>query len=474
MNNTTSYITQNELKKALRDIINKLQNNLDKITDYVLTEELYTIKKDTPHFLIRYLVPTTNLEHVIYSLIGKCCIQTELMSAESSYICLNSLISYAEFFYNRQEELLSNYSELSKACSKEYEQLKDIICDNKTNTKISLDILFEKIKKQCDYNEIIYTVLWEAIQMAGLEGNIRTESSTTNNSYVVELKYGYNFKLKPYKAILDPTTKTWDRTNVKVLVVDGIVERVSEIHNMLEGSRQSGMPMMMLAHGFSEEVIATLNANHARGIFDIMPIKLGDDVESLNVSNDVAITCGTDIISCLKGDMLSLKEYKDIAIVENVRCTENEVVIVNTSSKASVNVRINMLLEKKKEPSCFSDISNLYDARIKSLLAHSVIISLPTTLSEMEKNDIRTKIDICLRTTRTLLQYGITNIDKLYELYNPPTNTIISYAIKKTIKHISEKIKDKDVSALSIYLGLTRSCDLMLQMMLASGVLLKS
>lgn len=124
---------------------------------------------------------------------------------------------------------------------------------------------------------------------------------------------------------------------------------------------------MILAQGFSEEIVATLKANEERGNFDCIAIRVMPDLESINVISDIAKCCNTMPITSLKGDRLCFVNYDEIPVVDKIRCNRGEIVIENKSSGPAVAGQLRYLVEKRQnEP--VEDIVNLLDKRLRILL----------------------------------------------------------------------------------------------------------
>jgi chaperonin GroEL (HSP60 family) len=198
----------------------------------------------------------------------------------------------------------------------------------------------------------------------------------------------------------------WDRANCQVLVVDGFVEKVSEIDQILNAAFETKQPLVIVAHGFSEEVVSTLYLNRQKNLIDVIPLRVKQDVNNLNVINDIGISCGRDPISSLKGQMLVYVKPEDLPVVDRVRVTEQNTTIENPKSHRAVESQINMLLAKREDNRLVEDIQNIIDARIKSLIPNSVLLYLPE-MSSLKNDTYRTRLDNAFRACKTLLNYGV-------------------------------------------------------------------
>jgi chaperonin GroEL (HSP60 family) len=174
-------------------------------------------------------------------------------------------------------------------------------------------------------------------------------------------------------------------------------------------THETKIPLVVVAQGFSEEVVATLKANQERKNFDCIPVRIMPDLESLNVINDIGIVAGGLPISSMKGDLLTFVKYDDLPLVDKVRCSQTDLVIENNSTKNQVNGQIKHLLEKRQSEQV-NDIVDLLDKRLKSLVANTVTIYLPN-VSPMAIDDIRVKLDNALRAAKTILNYGVVDVE---------------------------------------------------------------
>jgi hypothetical protein len=173
---------------------------------------------------------------------------------------------------------------------------------------------------------------------------------------------------------------------------------------------------LIVAQGFSEEVVATLKLNTDRGVFNIIPVRLQPDLEGLNILNDIAAATGGDVVSALKGDLLMFKTFDSLPVVDSVSINIETTSIQNNKTRGNVGAQIKMLLEKRTQANVIEDISTLLDKRITSLLSHAVVLKLPNMAETTEQNT-RVKIDICLRTVKTLVGYGTIDFNKLVDFY---------------------------------------------------------
>lgn len=425
-----------------------------------LSEQGYPLKKETYHFLTRVLQPQTRVERTLYMLLFQAAYQAELLSSGSAYLTVRFANELIEQLFKTGDVLGGNEVELLAAFEKITESYKKKVCDaSEVMTQSSME---EEVSKTCD-DPVLSKAIWEALSVSGLEGKIHVEDGTLSN-YVVEQKSGYYFDvLKPFKFMLPPSG-IWEANDAKVMLVDGIIERVSELDKILNGAMETQIPLLLVAHGFSEEVIATIKANVDYHKFNIMPVRLTTDLDSLNVINDIAVVSGCDVISTLKGQMVCFTEFGSLALVEKIRLSSQELCIENAKTRRAVSEHLRALLEKRQSNHQIEDISDLIDRRIQGLISASVILRLPN-MTAAQRDSTKVKIDTCLRNAKTLLNYGRTPLKRVIP---SEYQSSLEKAFWEALKPVQEELKV--LPTLSAYAGVYFVGKTILSLMTSNGL----
>jgi hypothetical protein len=435
----TNFKDKKTFHKELLNSVNKLLENHEKI-DIALTEKLYPIEKDNYQFIARLLKTDfkNRTEHMFMSLLFKDIYRTEILSAKAGQI---SFIFALHFIRNllKSQINLDNETELFKEWENVLNKFKTNI-ENISCIANEKDI-YELIENICQ-DKTLTDVCWQALQSAGLEGKIFIEN-TKNECFIVESKDGYSFDLKPYNFFL--TNNLWQSKECKALVVDGFVENISEMDQLLNSAHEHGQPLVIVAHGFSEEVVATLYTNFQRKTLNVIPLRVKTDVNNINVINDISVVCGMEPISSLKGQLLTFVKWEDLPVVNKISVTQNK---TNFDNSRAVSNQIIMLLEKRQDNHIIEDIQDLLDSRIKNLTANSVIINLPN-MSTIKLDEHRVKLDNCLRQTKTILNYGLLPTDKLNDLVEKTESNLE----KVLYKSFSDVLVKEKYPLLSVYLA---------------------
>lgn len=380
----TLYYDKTQLSKQIKTLVKQLEN--DYKARVCLTEQKELIEANSFHYITEILClykkdPICKLLYENFKNIELLSYNAGVIGFELFISCLcNPFFSY-NFFLEQATQPETN---------------------NITKTE-----MIELVKQITKENEILTTCIFEALELAGLTGVIKFENGKEPEKYLVELTTGCNFSLKLYSEFL--SSQEYKAPNCKILLVDGIVEKVSELENILIKNSENKEPLIVVAQMFSEEVIATLKCNLDNGKLNILPLILPQEIENINVLNDIGIVCGTDVVSCLKGEMISFVKYDDLKVVDEAvyNKTTQKLTINNKTTRGSVSLQIQSLLEKKQEGSRISDIETIYDRRIQNLLSRVVTIWLPKKLSEVENKKARILADLCLRNIKSAVSCGV-------------------------------------------------------------------
>lgn len=241
----------------------------------------------------------------------------------------------------------------------------------------------------------------EAIKVAGSECKIFVEPSVTRQ-VMIERILGHSFRCDP-----DPSffrNGKWTAYDVKCLIIDGVIEKISEIDSLLQRCNNEKRPMVIFARGFDRDVTATLRVNYVRKTLNVIPITVEFDLETVNVLLDIATVVGTDVISSLKGELISTVKFDDIVAVKSISCSNRSASITREGRSSSLDVHIKNLMMKRREET-LPTVKQIIDKRLRSLSSSSVIIKIDD--SGPGGGHLMHEIDEALRLTRSILIHGI-------------------------------------------------------------------
>lgn len=107
-------------------------------------------------------------------------------------------------------------------------------------------------------------------------------------------------------------------TNYKIVILDGIIENVSEIHHLLYDSAENKIPYVIFCYGVSPEVKHNIIINNKKEITKVYPISFNFNEESLNILNDIAVLHNSEIITANKGQSIATE-------IRNLKCVGKKI-----------------------------------------------------------------------------------------------------------------------------------------------------
>lgn len=296
---------------------------------------------------------------------------------------------------------------------------------------LSKDLLDSLLLTYAD--RTIVDLVKDALEIAGLDGKIVLEKERSGVD-LLELTKGCFFP-----NVASPMLTNSAFVNAKVIPIDGYVESVTEINRILEEAASSKETVLLLVRGISEEVLHTLKVNYDRKTLTVVPIVVKYDIDGANLLNDIAITSGSDMVSSLKGQLISSVTLGDFSRVDRVDITTSSLLVENSKSSRSVDSHI-AFLQRKLLDSENEESKLAIEKRIKNLGSKRVVIKLREGVDWADRSFL---IDRCLRAVKLATSHGVVELaNKLYPLASFHAALKYRENFEKQIKEISCLITD--------------------------------
>lgn len=218
-------------------------------------------------------------------------------------------------------------------------------------------------KKTCDNREIVGRKL-RRNDVQGLVNHLLDEDDKEQFAKMVELSGANRYLLDRVPAKYDSCqliedyefkhvsravegTVIMDRS--LVLVADAYVENVSEIHKLLEYCGTNKERLVIACRGASDDVYHTLAVNRARGTLSAYLLAFPYNLDDANTLVDIAVVTGTDVVSSLKGQLLSTVEPASLQRVETLRLRGNLLSVENPHTVERVQLHARHIKQKLEE-----------------------------------------------------------------------------------------------------------------------------
>jgi len=380
----TSVYNHEQIIKVLDDVIHQLHDVIDNDLKFSLNLEkdhviVYT--KLQAMFNMKFV---SELHQQIYNVILTSAISSEKMCPGTFDECIRSLLEY--FSLHDVGNCSLNNKIKFKALS-----------SDKTGRSCTSNDISRIVERYCDANKLIASVIMTALDLAGFGGRIAIEK-TSSSMLSIELNEGYAFDVS---TMFNVSAKL---NRPRVLCVDGYIESVSEIHHLLESLAETREQCLLFVRGMADDVIHTLKVNYDRGTLRVIPICVKFDLEGINTLNDISIVSAANLISSIKGDLISSLNLNDISTIDSAIVYPSKVAIINKRSRSSVLTHIKNLRVKQSKNSELVDVGTLLDKRIKSLSSSHVVIRLPDDRNFLIRSQ---SIDYVLRAIKIAIETGV-------------------------------------------------------------------
>lgn len=237
------------------------------------------------------------------------------------------------------------------------------------NSKIKL-INFIENK---NYKKLITEILLFLIESSDSNTKISFKKSSSSTTYV-EISRGFTFEAK---KILKEDKLSFK--NVYVACIDGYIENISELHHFLEEISSIRIPCFLFVRGMSDDVIHTIKVNNDRKTFFVFPYVIPFDLENANTIVDIAIVSGTDVLSNLKGQLISSINIGMIGKVDSITVSNEMINIQNVATIKSVQNHLNNLINSLEEKN--EIVAPILQKRINALSSNKIEICIPDDIN---------------------------------------------------------------------------------------------
>ena len=243
-------------------------------------------------------------------------------------------------------------------------------------------------------------------------------------------------ELLPYMSVSDGLTiaadvhplfisQTGKNISVKdcgVVIVDGAILEISEIHHILTKAYENKKPMVIIATQIHDEIANTLAANWKQDKLRIIPICLHSNLEDLNQVKDISEIIGCSPITKEMGERLSNIKFDEIIDTSSVTpvAERQEIKISLYPSRMSsvISQRKKIQTQIKKEKT--QDIIDVMRKRLARLNCRSVELGIPCNVDE--EGILRDRIGGLIAFIAAAAAQGLVKAKSVYDVLGVSAN----------------------------------------------------
>ena len=257
-------------------------------------------------------------------------------------------------------------------------------------------------------DETIGRLIAEAMEKVKKEGVITVDEAKGTET-TIEVVEGMQFDrgyISPY-FVTDTEKMECVMDSPLILLHDKKISNLKDILPILEGTAQSGRPLLIIAEDVDQDALAALVVNRIRGSLKICAVKApGCGDRRKEMLEDIAILTGGTVISQDKGMTLANATMQDLGQANKVTVNKDNTTIVNRDgNKAAIDARVAQIKTQIEQTSSDYDRSKLQERLAK--LAGGVAVLHVGAPSEVEMKEKKDRVDDALSATRAAVAEGI-------------------------------------------------------------------
>lgn len=256
-------------------------------------------------------------------------------------------------------------------------------------------------------DKVLGELVANTLQTIGVDGQISLENSGSRETYAkifegVTYEAGFESPL-----FVNTPNRTVVYEDVKVLVVEGRLDKVSSILPLLEGLHEDKTPIVIFADEFSPEALSDLTNNKTKHGLKVCIVRTpGYGQEKDDNISDLALISNTDITEVRDIDKV---KKETLGSFDKITITENTVTINFSKERAeAVEARIQKL---KAEAETKEGIVEKYDrenlAKRVARLSEGIVIIYVGGDSAIDATEKLYRLEDTVGATRAALQEGV-------------------------------------------------------------------
>ena len=266
-------------------------------------------------------------------------------------------------------------------------------------------------------------VLWdhkeqiaEACRLAGAMGSIKIQR-TSDHTASIDIRDGLKVNCHLSAAFSSEVGSLRDITNVSIIVFDGMITEVSELHRILSDSHDKKMNVAIFASGYSNDVERTLTVNWKSGKLRVIPFVMEDKLDDVNQVRDICEPLGVIPISKDTGRLLPTIDLEEERSVEKIRISNDaESVIITPREEQLISIiRMRSDIAGKLSKATVEDIREILKKRLTKFSSRMVTISIPCR--ESEEGIIQDRIGAFFKFISQCAYQGVHNTKKIEKVF---------------------------------------------------------
>ena len=295
---------------------------------------------------------------------------------------------------------------MRKGISKAVDAAVKAIAENSKKVNGTADIA--RVAAVSSGNEEIGTLIAEAMEKVSTDGVITVEESKTAETYS-EVVEGMQFDrgyVTPY-MVTDTEKMEAVLDDAMVLITDKKISVIQDLLPLLEQIVKSGRKLLIVAEDIEGEALSTLIVNRLRGTFTCVAVKApGFGDRRKEMLQDIAVLTGGTVISEEVGLELKDATLQMLGQARQIKVNKETTTIVDgAGDPEAIKARVATIRAAIEKTTSDFDREKLQERLAK--LAGGVAVIKVGAATEIERKDMKMRIEDALNATRAAVEEGI-------------------------------------------------------------------
>ena len=227
-----------------------------------------------------------------------------------------------------------------------------------------------------------FELMKSAVSNAGSLGSVVVSNHGSGN--YLEIDEGCNFDLCLNDFFTDIVTDKITMKDCIIVVIEGSVIEVSQLHHLLNYSYENQQNVVLAATGYSEDVSNTLAVNWSSGKLKVLPLVIDQELENINQIHDICEVTSTIPVSTTSGTLISNMEFEKLLRHSITYRGPNRQLTINSSKSNIPKIQqLRLSLQRKLEKEKIEDVVNILKKRLSKMSVRCVNINIDCSNDEI-------------------------------------------------------------------------------------------
>ena len=197
----------------------------------------------------------------------------------------------------------------------------------------------------------------------------------------------------------------WSKKNCRLVLIDGVIENISEIHRLLEELSKNKQPAVIACIDALPDVCETIAKNFETNRLDVILVKIPVDEKHVNTLVDMGVIMNEHPTSATQGETISSGCARQNKVVSRMTLARGQIIIEDEENNLIVADHVSDLKERMDDN---RDLAIILEPRIQSLCGTAIQVDVGVDDVKMDPNLVE-KLDRFFRMMPKIMKMGIIN-----------------------------------------------------------------